>query len=68
VSEKGEEISQPGIDLGNSIVVVGKSEVVVGLPLSFPSAKAGKYRLLVETTNAGSAEAATAQTDIELVQ
>ena len=67
VSEKGEELIQPGIDLGGKLSLVGKSEAVVGLNLNFPSAKPGKYKLIFETTDASSAEKATAQTDLELV-
>ena len=67
VSEKGEELTQPGIDLGGQISMVNKSEAVVGIILNFASAQPGKYKLIFQTTDASSAETATAQTDLELV-
>ena len=56
------------IDPSDKPVMVGKSEAAVGLSLHFPGFAEGKYRLVFEIMDAGLTKAATAQTDVELVQ
>jgi VWFA-related protein len=66
ISEKGEESALPAISLNENLSVVNKSEAVVGFTMTFPQLAPGKYKLLIETTGADSAQVATAQTDLEL--
>jgi len=44
---------------------VSQTEAVIGLRLPLQPVPAGKYRLVIEMTEAGSAQAATLQTDLE---
>jgi hypothetical protein len=44
---------------------VSPTECVVGLRLPFQNVPPGKYRLAIETTETGSAQTATIQTDLE---
>jgi VWFA-related protein len=66
LDEKGGELALQPIPLKAVISPAGKGEAVVALNLPFQSAAPGKYRLVIEITQAGSAEAATLQTDLEL--
>ena len=68
VGEKGEELTLEPIPLKAVISPAGKGEAIVALNLPFQRAAPGKYRLVIEITQAGSAEAATLQTDLELIK
>jgi hypothetical protein len=66
MGEKGEESALPEISLKENLSVVNKSEAVIGFTVIFPDVAPGKYRLVIETTGADSAQIATAKTDLEL--
>jgi hypothetical protein len=65
-SEKGEVSALPAISLDENLSPLNKSEAVVGFTLTFPQAAPGKYKLVIETTEAASAQSATTQTNLEL--
>jgi len=67
LNEKGERIAITPIRLKEAMSPAGPSEVVVGLRLPFQNVPPGKYRLVIETKEAGSAQTATLQTDLEFV-
>jgi hypothetical protein len=46
----------------------GRTDAIIGLQLSFPTAPAGKYRLILETIESVSGESATLQTELELMK
>jgi hypothetical protein len=68
-TDEGEEIAQTDIDFNQmKLSVLSESEAAVGLNLSFPDADPGKYKLIIEISEAGSSEPAKAETDIELTE
>ncbi len=67
VDEKGKEYASGLISLKQAMVLSGKSEAVVAMSLSFQNVPAGKYRLILETREASSAQSAMLQTDLEFV-
>jgi VWFA-related protein len=67
VDGKGREFGLAPISLNKSMSVAGRSEAVVSLSLPFQGVPPGKYRLVVEVTEAASSESATLQTDLELI-
>jgi hypothetical protein len=67
VDENGEEFGNSLIDLNETqLAIAGKSEAVAGFALTFPDAKPGKYKLIIETSEVGFPDIATAQTDLNL--
>ena len=66
IDEKGKEYSLGPIPLKNTMSVAGNSEAAVALSLPFKDVPPGKYRLMVELSEAASAETATLETDLEL--
>jgi VWFA-related protein len=67
VDENGEEFGNSLIDLNETqLAITGKSEAVAGFALTFPDAKPGKYKLIIETSEVGFPDIATAQTDLNL--
>ncbi|MBP1611191.1 MAG: hypothetical protein H6Q04_3426, partial [Acidobacteria bacterium] len=65
LDQSGERFSMAPIQLKKMMSLAGPAEAVVGLRLPFPSVPPGKYRLVIEITEAGSDQTATLQTDIE---
>ena len=68
VGTGGEELDLPPIPLEGHLSQTGDSEATVGLDLPFRSAEPGKYKLLIEVSEAGASVSTTAQTDLELVK
>jgi len=66
LDEKGERFALAPIPLKEILSPAGPTEVVVGMRLPFQSVPAGKYRLAMEITEAGTGQSATIQTDLEL--
>ncbi|MBN1566618.1 MAG: VWA domain-containing protein [Acidobacteria bacterium] len=66
--EEGKEYVLGPEPLANSMSPLGKSEAVVVCSLKFPDVPPGKYRLIIETSEAASPETATLQTDLEFVE
>ncbi len=66
IEEKGKEYSLGPIPLKNTMSVAGNAEAAVALSLPFKDVPPGKYRLMVELSEAASAETATLETDLEL--
>ena len=67
VDENGEELGNSLFDLNQTqLAVTSSSEAVAGFALTFPDVKPGKYKLIIETSEAGFPEVATAQTDLNL--
>lgn len=66
IDEKGKEYSLDPIPLKNAMSAEGNAEAAVALSLPFKDLPPGKYRLIVETSEAASAETATLETDLEL--
>jgi len=68
LGQKGEWFELPPINLNEAASPAGSAEAVVGLQLPFQNVPPGKYRLVIETKEAGSTQTATLQTDLEFVQ
>ena len=66
VDEKGKEFSVGPISLKNTMSIAGNAEAAVGLNLLFKDAPPGKYRLIIEASEAASAETTMLETDLEL--
>ena len=67
VDENGEEFGNSLIDLNETqLAITGKSEAVAGFALTFPDAKPGKYKLIIETSEVGFPDIAATQTDLNL--
>ena len=66
IDEKGKEYSLGTIPLKNAMSIAGNAEAAVALSLPFKDVPPGKYRLVVELSEAASAETATLETDLEL--
>jgi VWFA-related protein len=61
----GEELSLPPISLERNLSQTGNSEVTIALNLPFQGVAPGKYRLVVEITEAESSRSTSVQTDLE---
>jgi VWFA-related protein len=69
ISEKGVDFPLPGsIPLDANTMSRMGDEAVVGLSLTFKAVTPGKYKLAIETSEAGASQSAKAQTDIEFIQ
>jgi VWFA-related protein len=66
IDEKGKEYSLGPFPLKNTMSAEGNAEAAVALRLPFKDVPPGKYRLIVETSEAASAKTATLETDLEL--
>jgi VWFA-related protein len=67
LGEKGEQFSLAPINLKDVMSSAGPAEAVVGLRLPFQNVPPGKYRLVIELKETGSAQSATLQTDLEFI-
>jgi hypothetical protein len=67
LDEKGTVLNLDSIPLKMYMSSAGNSTVGVAFTLPFKNVMAGKYRLLLEITNAGMANNVTPQTDLEFV-
>ncbi len=66
LDESGREIqSLPPTPLDQNVFITGKSEAMVGFPLLLDKARAGKCRLLVETSESTSKQSVTIQSDLQ---
>ena len=68
LDEKGKEYALGPMSLKKAMSPVGGSEAVVVLGLSFQNVPAGKYRFIIEISEAASAETAALQTDLEFIK
>jgi hypothetical protein len=68
LSESGKEYALGSISLKKAMFPVGDAEAAVALNPSFQDVQPGKYRLIIETSEAGSLKTATLQTDLEFIQ
>lgn len=66
IDEKGKEYSLDPIPLKNAMSAEGNAEAAVALSLPFKDVPPGKYRLIIEASEAASAETTTLETDLEL--
>jgi hypothetical protein len=66
IDEKGKEYSLGTIPLKNMMSVAGNAEAAVALSLPFKDVPPGKYRLIIEASEAASAETTMLETDLEL--
>lgn len=64
--ESGNLFSKPPIALDNDLVAWDGDEAIVGLNLPFEDVIPGKYRPVIETSEPGSSQSATVQTELEL--
>jgi hypothetical protein len=67
IGERGEQFSLPPIGLKDVMYSSGPSEAVVGLRMPFQNVPSGKYQMVIEVKETGSAQSATLQTDLEFV-
>jgi hypothetical protein len=59
----------PGqIPLNKAMSPLGKAEATVGLGMTFKDAPPGKYRLIIEASEAATGGIATLQTDLEFIK
>lgn len=65
LDETGKERGIGTIPLKEAMAPVAKGEAVVVVSLTFPNVPAGKYRLVLETSETTSAQTATLQTNLE---
>ena len=65
IDEKGKEYSLGSIPLKNMMTVSGNAEAAVALNLPLKDVPPGKYRLVIETSDA--TQTATLETDLELI-
>jgi hypothetical protein len=65
IDANGKEYSFGPIPLKNAMSIAGDAEVAVTIGLPFKEVFPGKYRLIVESTEATSAETVTLGTDLE---
>jgi VWFA-related protein len=68
LDETGKEYALGPISLKKAMSAVGEAEAAVALSLSFKDVQAGKYRLIIETSEAASLKTATLQTDLEFIE
>ena len=68
LDETGKEYALGPISLKKTMSVVGDAEAAVVLSLSFQDVPPGKYRLIIETSEAASLKTATLQTDLEFIK
>jgi VWFA-related protein len=68
LDEKGKEYVLGPTPLNKSMSPLGKAEAIVALNLPFKDVPPGKYRLIIEASEAASGETATLQTDLEFIK
>jgi VWFA-related protein len=68
LDETGKEYALGPISLKKTMSVVGDAEAAIMLSLSFQDVPPGKYRLIIETSEASSLKTATLQIDLEFVK
>jgi hypothetical protein len=68
LGETGKEYALGPISLKKVMSPVGDTEAAVVLSLSFQDVLPGKYRLIIETSEAASLKTATLQTDVEFIR
>jgi VWFA-related protein len=68
LDETGKEYALGSISLKKAMSAVGNAEAAVVLSLSFQDVPPGKYRLIIETSEADSLKTATLETDLELIK
>ncbi len=68
LDETGKEYVLGPISLKETMSVVGDAEAAVVLRLSFQDVPPGKYRLIIETSEAASLKTATLQIDLEFIK
>jgi hypothetical protein len=68
LDEAGKELSLPPFSLEDNSPQPDSTEATIGLNLRFKDVTPGKYRLIIEITEAKSSQTATLQTDLELVK
>jgi hypothetical protein len=67
VGEKGETQVYSAVPLDQTVFQTGKAEVIVGLNLPFEKAPAGKYKLVIETSEVSSKQSVTVETDVQFL-
>ena len=67
ISETGEEQILPWIPLDKNTSRTGSSEAAVGFSLAFENTQAGKYKLVIEVSEADTPTPAIVHTDVEIV-
>ena len=67
LGDKGEKFELAANSLKDIALPAGPSEAVVGLRLPFANVPPGKYRLVIDLTETGSAQTATLQTELEFI-
>ncbi len=67
LGEKGETQNLPPIPLDRNVFPTGKSEATIGLILPFDKVTPGKYKLVIETSEATSNQSVTVQTDLQFL-
>jgi VWFA-related protein len=65
LDEKGGAAALAPISLRNAVAPAGTGEAVVGLSLPFQGVPAGRYRLIIDLSDAASSQTAVLQTDLE---
>jgi len=68
LDETGKEYALGPISLKKTMSAVSEAEVAIMLSLSFQDVPPGKYRLIIETSEAASLKTATLQTDLEFIK
>jgi hypothetical protein len=68
LDEKGKEFTLPPIALKKVMSPAVKAEAVVALRLPFQDVPPGKYQLVIQATDAASANTATLRTDLEFTK
>jgi VWFA-related protein len=67
MGEKGETQAYPSVPLDQTVFQTGKTEAIIGLNLPFEQAPAGKYKLVIETSEVNSKQSVTVETDLQFL-
>jgi VWFA-related protein len=67
LDDKGKEYDLAPMPIKKYFSPLKDASAAIGMPLSFPNASPGKYRLILEVVEEGSKQSAVLQTDLEIV-